>query len=98
MHYDRGCRETVMETFVRIGAIVGLCLSLAVFGCNSRNNGGGDSEPRLVIIDDDNGMARDRVAEEGSYTQPLARFTDSDGGMEILYVLGDPDIEVLGLT
>lgn len=59
---------------------------------------GDDTGPRYVIIDDDNGMAFDRVREEGSYTHPQATFTDPDGGLEILYALGEPEIEVLGLT
>lgn len=60
------------------------------------------SEPppgkRLVIVDDDNGMAIWHVIKYGNYERPIARFADPDGGLEILYVLRDPSVHLLGLT
>lgn len=53
---------------------------------------------RLVIIDDDVAMLRSAVARAGAYQYPWVKMTDPDGGLELLYALRDPRVEVLGIT
>ncbi|MHA1301404.1 MAG: nucleoside hydrolase, partial [Candidatus Helarchaeota archaeon] len=53
---------------------------------------------RLVIIDDDVGMFRDAVWKYGHYLIPWLRITDPDGGLELIYALRDPSIQVVGIT
>jgi len=57
-------------------------------------------EKRLFIIDDDNGMdkkgcARDRKLRP---SQPWLPVCDPDGGLQLVYALRDPEIEVIGIT
>lgn len=53
---------------------------------------------RLFIVDDDVGMDRDGVWEKGSYWLPWFKFTDPDGGLELIYILREPNVTVLGVT
>jgi len=58
------------------------------------------AEKRLFIIDDDVGMdiwgcLRDRKKKP---TQPWLGVCDPDGGLELVYALNEPDIEILGIT
>lgn len=55
-------------------------------------------EKRLLIIDDDLGMLKSAVAKDGAYQYPGVKLTDPDGGLELLYALRDPRVEVLGVT
>jgi purine nucleosidase len=54
--------------------------------------------PRLLIIDDDVGMLKAEVKKAGTYPAPWLPVTDPDGGLELLYALRDPAVEVLGIT
>ena len=58
------------------------------------------SEKRLVIIDDDNGMDKKGCAQDRKLrpSQPWLPVCDPDGGLELVYILRDPDVEVLGIT
>jgi len=57
------------------------------------------AEPeRLLIIDDDLGMYKKDVNRDGSYQMPWLPLTDPDGGLEVLYALGEPGTNVLGIT
>jgi len=53
---------------------------------------------RLVIIDDDVGMLRKEVLKQGIYQAPWFKFTDPDGGLELIYALREPRIKILGIT
>jgi purine nucleosidase len=53
---------------------------------------------RLIIIDDDIGMLKKAVVKDGPYHMPWIPATDPDGGLEIIYALRDPNIEVVGIT
>ena len=53
---------------------------------------------RLLILDDDVGMLKAEVKKAGSYVAPWLKVTDPDGGIELLYALRDPGIELLGVT
>ncbi len=53
---------------------------------------------RLLIIDDDQGMLRSKVARAGPYQYPWIPITDPDGGLELIYALLDPHVKVLGVT
>ncbi|OGP59697.1 MAG: hypothetical protein A2V67_02795 [Deltaproteobacteria bacterium RBG_13_61_14] len=54
--------------------------------------------PRLLIIDDDVGMLKAEVKKAGTYPASWLPVTDPDGGLELLYALRDPGVEVLGIT
>lgn len=53
---------------------------------------------RLIIIDDDLAMLKHEVARDGTYMAPWLKITDPDGGLELIYVLREPGVRVLGVT
>ncbi|MHA1378047.1 MAG: nucleoside hydrolase [Candidatus Helarchaeota archaeon] len=55
---------------------------------------------RLIIIDDDVGMFWEAVWKYGHYIVPWLKITDPDGGLELIYGLREPDIniKVVGIT
>ncbi len=53
---------------------------------------------RLFIIDDDVGMLKEGVRDAGPYHMQWAPITDPDGGLEVIYALREPSIQVLGIT
>lgn len=53
---------------------------------------------RFIIIDDDLGMLKSEVRRAGSYVMPWIPVTDPDGGLELIYALRDPRVELLGVT
>lgn len=57
-----------------------------------------DTPVRLFIIDDDAGMLKREVWKDGIYQTPWFKFTDPDGGLEMIYALREPSIKVLGIT
>lgn len=81
--FGAGCQATVRSPVAKAPGLI---------------NTSADSNKRLLIIDDDNGMDAGSVFALGSYETRLARFTDPDGGLEIAYALNDPQIELIGLT
>lgn len=56
------------------------------------------SSPRLFIIDDDTAMLKREVRHAGSMAAPWIPITDPDGGLEVIYALRQPGVQVLGLT
>lgn len=76
--------------------ITAAMLSLAVIFCSGVS--AAEASPRLVIIDDDLGMMRSMVKKAGSFQAPWLPVTDPDGGLELIYALRDPRIQVLGVT
>lgn len=75
-----------------------LCSKLFIGALLFSSLAGYSAEKRLLIIDDDIGMDRDGVFKSGSYLAPWFRFTDPDGGLELIYAVNDPSAEVLGVT
>jgi inosine-uridine nucleoside N-ribohydrolase len=59
---------------------------------------GQTSKKIKVIVDDDFGMEKDLAAKFGSYVSPWVPVTDPDGGIELLYLLQNPNIEIVGIT
>ena len=57
-----------------------------------------ETAERLVIVDDDTAMLQAMVAREGVYRLPWLRITDPDGGLEILYLLREPTVKLLGIS
>jgi len=53
---------------------------------------------RLFIIDDDVGMLKREVLKDGIYQTPWFKYTDPDGGLELIYALREPSIKVLGIS
>ncbi len=53
---------------------------------------------RLIIIDDDPGMFIDGIWKYGHYVLPWLKLTDPDGGLELIYALRDPNVQVIGIT
>jgi inosine-uridine nucleoside N-ribohydrolase len=57
-----------------------------------------ETAERLVIVDDDTAMLQAMVAREGVYRAPWLRITDPDGGLEMLYLLREPTVRLLGIS
>jgi inosine-uridine nucleoside N-ribohydrolase len=55
-------------------------------------------DERLFIIDDDIGMNRDGVWNDGHYWLKFVKITDPDGGLELIYALREPKVRILGVT
>ena len=55
-------------------------------------------DEHLFIIDDDVGMNRDGVWDEGHYWLNFVKITDPDGGLELIYALREPNMRILGVT
>ncbi len=55
-------------------------------------------DERLFIIDDDIGMNRDGVWDNGHYWLNFVKITDPDGGLELIYALREPNVRILGVT
>jgi len=53
---------------------------------------------RLFIIDDDTAMLKREVRKAGVYSAPWIPITDPDGGLELIYALREPGVEILGIT
>jgi purine nucleosidase len=85
-----------------------LLSTFAVSTCNSRvltaqtrthqHDTGEDTAQRLVVVDDDTAMAKGMVARQGVYPAPWIPVTDPDGGLEMIYLLREPTISVLGIS
>ena len=56
------------------------------------------AEKRLFIIDDDNGMDKQGCFREAMQSPYKTLICDPDGGLELVYMLREPDIEVIGIT
>jgi len=76
---------------------IGLALA-ALLLANAGGVGAETPEPRLLIIDDDVGMMKELVRKAGSFQNPWLKITDPDGGVEIIYALREPGIQLLGIT
>jgi purine nucleosidase len=57
-----------------------------------------ETAQRLIIVDDDTAMLKEMVASEGVYPLPWLRITDPDGGLEMLYLLREPSVRLLGIS
>ncbi len=83
----------------RLWSVPALGLALALLlAAASRPAPEAPAGPRLFIIDDDVGMLKQAVRGHGPYPAPWIPITDPDGGLEVIYVLGDPSARVLGIT
>ena len=56
------------------------------------------AEKRLFIIDDDNGMDKKGCFRQAMQSPIKTFICDPDGGLELIYMLREPDIEVIGIT
>lgn len=56
------------------------------------------AEKRLFIIDDDNGMDKKGCFRGAGQSPIKTAICDPDGGLELVYMLRDPDIDVIGIT
>jgi inosine-uridine nucleoside N-ribohydrolase len=71
-------------------------VALAVYGLTGA--GKAEESKRLLLIDDDLGMDKRAVRKAGTYWAPALKFTDPDGGPELIYALRAPGVEVVGIT
>jgi len=56
------------------------------------------AEKRLFIIDDDNGMDKKGCFRDAMKSPIKTFICDPDGGLELVYMLREPEIEVIGIT
>ena len=72
---------------------------LCIFAASSAIAFGLENKPdRMFIIDDDIGMNRAGCEEAGCYIAPKFKICDPDGGLELIYALREPGVEIMGVT
>jgi purine nucleosidase len=68
------------------------CIISVLFICASAQ------AKKLFIIDDDNGMDKAGCFRDAARSPIKTAICDPDGGLELAYMLRDPEVEVLGIT